>query len=458
MYSLSPFLAAYSTTLPWFIFFRSTTFIGVCVEFIAAITWLAEVFEDKKERERWLGITQAFASLGGIIVTLVSTWIGQNIESLPKIGFPLPPIEGVTTPGTWRWVLATGLFPAIPIAILLPFVPESRVWKEKRAAGTLKRPSIKELFAPQYIRLTLVTALLSACAYGIAFGALQLTPRLVAPGLPELKSASAELKPLRAEMKKLNDEFDKATTPEDKKAIRKQIGALAAKQKAPDREVKELGERVQLYQEVGGLIGRILLAVLIIWGFSRVLILKVFQVPALALVPLTFLMFYHQGGTIFLLAYGVCGLLTVAQFRYFGEYLPKVFPLHLRGTGGSFATNVGGRMIGTSMAVVTSNLVAPMLAGKGPITPDIMAQSAGYVAHGHRRHRPDRGFLLARTQGRNDGVKRRECGGTAAAFGLLPRLAVGSWLIQRHSLQSLSIAERQRSTEAVAWPKHSYSQ
>ena len=76
----------------------------------------------------------------------------------------------------------------------------------------------------------------------------------------------------------------------------------------------------------------------------------------------------------------MCGLLTVAQFSYFGEYLPKVFPLHLRGTGGSFATNVGGRMIGTSMAVVTSNLVAPMLAGKGPITPDIMAQSAGYVA------------------------------------------------------------------------------
>ena len=57
------------------------------------------------------------------------------------------------------------------------------------------------------------------------------------------------------------------------------------------------------------------------------------------------------------------GFLTVAQFSYFGEYLPKVFPLHLRGTGGSFATNVGGRMIGTSAAFVTTNLVAPRLAG-----------------------------------------------------------------------------------------------
>jgi hypothetical protein len=60
MYSLSPFCAAFATSLPMFVFFRSTTFIGVCVEFVAAITWLAEVFPDKKDKEKWLGITQAF--------------------------------------------------------------------------------------------------------------------------------------------------------------------------------------------------------------------------------------------------------------------------------------------------------------------------------------------------------------------------------------------------------------
>ncbi|MCC6509827.1 MAG: MFS transporter [Pirellulaceae bacterium] len=380
VYSFSPFLAAYSTTLAWFIFFRSTTFIGVCVEFIAAITWLAEVFEDKKQRERWLGITQAFASIGGVFVTLVSTWIGKNQSSLPDFGFPLQ--GSGSAPGTWRYVLATGLLPAIPIAILLPFVPESRIWKEKRAAGTLQRPKISALFAPEYLRLTIVTALLSACAYGIAFGALQLTPRLITPGLPEMAQASEELKPIRAEAKKLNEQFDKAETKEEKDAVRKQLGALAAKQKAPDSEIKEMGEKVQLYQEMGGLIGRIILAALIIFGISRVLLLKLFQVPALVMIPLTYMLLYHQGGSAFLLAYGVCGLLTVAQFSYFGEYLPKVFPMHLRGTGGSFATNVGGRMVGTSMAVVTSNLVAPILAGKSPVTPDIMAQSAGYVATG----------------------------------------------------------------------------
>ena len=38
-------------------------------------------------------------------------------------------------------------------------------------------------------------------------------------------------------------------------------------------------------------------------------------------------------------------------------------------------------MIGTSMAVVTTNLVAPYLAGAADkVTPMIMAQAAGYVA------------------------------------------------------------------------------
>ncbi len=169
------------------------------------------------------------------------------------------------------------------------------MWREKKAAGTLKRPSITALFAPEYLRLTIVTALLSACAYGIAFGALQLTPRLITPGLPELAQAAEEMKPIRAEIIKLNKQYDTVATDEEKAAIKKQIGGLMKKQEKPDGEVKELGERVQLYQEMGGLIGRIILAVLVIWGMSRVLLLKCFQVPALVMIPLTYMMLYHQG-------------------------------------------------------------------------------------------------------------------------------------------------------------------
>lgn len=380
VYSLSPFLAAYSTTLGWFIFFRSTTFIGVCVEFVAAITWLAEVFEDKKQRERWLGITQAFASLGGILVTAVNVWILSNIKDLPHFGLPLAP--NGAEPASWRFLLCTGLLPAIPIAILLPFVPESRIWKERRAAGTLKRPKISALFAPEFRRVTIVTAMLSACAYGIAFGALQLTPLRIAPGLPELAEQSKALGPLRKEAAALNKAYDetKADSPE-RKLIKDQLRENKKKQDPLNTEVKEVGNTVQFYQEIGGLTGRILLACLIIFGISRVMLLKVFQIPALFMIPIAYFILYKTGGASFYWTYGICGLLVVAQFSYFGEYLPKVFPLHLRGTGGSFATNVGGRMIGTSMAVVTTNVVAPYLAGAADkVTPMVMAQAAGYVA------------------------------------------------------------------------------
>ncbi|MCA1963662.1 MAG: MFS transporter [Prosthecobacter sp.] len=378
MYSLSPFCAAFATSLPVFVFFRSTTFIGVCVEFVAAITWLAEVFPDKKDKEKWLGITQAFASLGGLLVTGVSVWISKHGADLPHLGLPLG--LGATDPASWRYLLMTGILPAIPIALLLPFVPESKVWKERRAAGLLKRPSFGALFAPELRRVTLVTAALSACAYGIAFGALQVTVARVTPGLPELKETSKVLAPLRKEAESLNLELNKLS-PQDpaRKELMAKIKENFGKSKPHNDKIKEMADKVQLRQELGGLVGRILLAGLLIWGVSRVALLRIFQIPALVLLPLTYFKLFEQGGAAFLWAYGICGLLTVAQFSYFGEYLPKVFPMHLRGTGGSFATNVGGRMIGTSMAFVTTSFVAPMLAGSGPLLPSHVAMAAGYV-------------------------------------------------------------------------------
>jgi hypothetical protein len=62
------------------------------------------------------------------------------------------------------------------------------------------------------------------------------------------------------------------------------------------------------------------------------------------------------------------GLFTVGQFSFWGNYLPRVYPIHLRGTGESFAANIGGRMIGTSFAMVTSQLalVMPVDTGSAP--------------------------------------------------------------------------------------------
>ena len=81
-----------------------------------------------------------------------------------------------------------------------------------------------------------------------------------------------------------------------------------------------------------------------------------FQIPGLILMPLVF---GWAARTVWSCSYPamfLAGFFTVAQFSFWGNYLPRVYPVHLRGTGESFAANIGGRMIGTSFAWVTATL------------------------------------------------------------------------------------------------------
>src|SRR4029078_11678538 len=68
LYAISAFAAGFSTTIEMLLFLRCTTFIGVCVEFVAAVAWLAELFSDPRQRENVLGYTQAFSSFCGLLV------------------------------------------------------------------------------------------------------------------------------------------------------------------------------------------------------------------------------------------------------------------------------------------------------------------------------------------------------------------------------------------------------
>ena len=74
LYALSTLGSGYTNSMTWLLVLRCTTFIGVCVEFVAAVAWLAELFPDPKQREKVLGYTQAFSSLGGIMATVLITW------------------------------------------------------------------------------------------------------------------------------------------------------------------------------------------------------------------------------------------------------------------------------------------------------------------------------------------------------------------------------------------------
>lgn len=323
LYAFSAFASGFVTSAGWLLFFRCTTFIGVCVEFVAAVAWLAELFPDPKRREAVLGYTQAFSSVGGLLVT------GAYYLAV-TYGDSFPAIYGAHS--AWRYTLISGVIPALPLIIIRPFLPESPLWQQKKDAGTLERPSFRELFAPQLRSTTLVTTLLVACSYAAAFGAIQHTPRMV-PGLPEVAGTD-------------------------------------------DVTREQAVSEVQGFQEVGGLLGRFFLAFLAVRIVSRRGLLRVFLAPGLIIIPLVFL--FPARNDLDLLKWGIllAGLLTVGQFSYWGNYLPRVFPTHLRGTGESFAANVGGRMIGTSAAVVTTTL-ATYMPGSAPTK---LAYAAAVVA------------------------------------------------------------------------------
>jgi len=116
VYAFSALAAGFAASLPALLFFRCTTFIGVCVEFVAAVAWLAELFSNPKQREAVLGYTQAFSSLGGVMVSGMAVLIAKTSASLPAI---------YGGHANWRYLLISGLIPAVPLIIIRPFLPES---------------------------------------------------------------------------------------------------------------------------------------------------------------------------------------------------------------------------------------------------------------------------------------------------------------------------------------------
>ena len=328
IYAFSAMAAGYSTSVEMLLILRSTTYIGVFVEFVAAVAWIAELFDDPKQREAALGYTQAFSSVGGLMVTGAYALAVAYADSLPAI-------HGVHSP--WRYTLISGVIPALPLIIIRPFLPESPAWQAKKAAGTLRRPSIAALFTPELRRTTIVTTIMFAFAYGAAFGAIQHMPRIV-PGLEEVRTL-------------------------------------------PVPQQQQTASLVQAFQEVGGLVGRFVLAFLAIRIVSRRKLLHIFQLPGMIIVPLVF--FYGGTTDLSLAKAGMffAGLFTVAQFSFWGNYLPRVYPTHLRGTGEGFAANIGGRMLGTGFAFVTTQLTNVMPGASAPTRLAYAAALVGFLVY-----------------------------------------------------------------------------
>ena len=344
IYAIAAFLSGFSTSIGMLLVLRCFVFIGVCVEFVAAIAWLAELFPEPKRREKVLGYTQAFSSIGGLLVAFANGLAVSYAASLPSIGgFG---IEGITDPhAPWRYTLMSGVIPAIPLILVRPFLPESPIWQQKKNAGTLKRPSIAALFAPELRRTTIVTTVMFAMSYGAAFGAIQQIPQIV-PGLPEVREMVQGLKPPQARL------IEQATA-----------------------------SSVTKVQEVGGLVGRVIMAWLALIIVSRQRLIRTFQIPGLIVMPVVFAVIATSSLSWLYVGIFVAALFTVGQLSFWGNYLPRVYPVHLRGTGESFAANIGGRLIGTSFAWVTATLAVTPDRAYAPTKVALVAAGVGFSVY-----------------------------------------------------------------------------
>jgi predicted MFS family arabinose efflux permease len=328
LFCFSALGTGYSTSALQLLIYRCITFVGVSVEFVAATAWLAELFPDRDQRETILGTTQIFASTGGVLMS-VASYLSISF------GHFLPAIHGEHE--AWRYTILFGILPGIPLLVVRPFLPESPIWQRKREERTLQRPSILELFRPEFRKAALLSCFMMACAYAASFGMLQHFARII-PGAPEVR-----------------------------------ILAHTDQQK--------IVSYLQGVQEVGSLFGRILMAILAIFILSRKRLLHIFQGPGLLLIPLVVLLPAMRDGAMPAWGIFVLGTVSVAQFSFWGNYLPTLFPTHLRGTGESFAANVGGRMLGTSAALITTALVAYMPGGTAARQLGYAAGIVGFLAY-----------------------------------------------------------------------------
>lgn len=279
---------------------RCVTIIGVSTEWIAAAAWIAELLPDRRRREAVLGFTQAMSGVGVFLVACVyylSVTYGQHWPAIAD------------THAGWRYALVFGAVPVLPLLLARLGTPESARWLQLQARGSRMRPSFRELFRPQLRRVTIVSTVLVASIYGLGYATVSQMPRIV-PGL------------------------------------------------AGVRDLPRIGQEqtisfVHFMQDFGGLVGRFAVAFLAITWLTRRQVLRTFQVPALIVVPLLFATAPYLNLTALACGALLGGVLVNGQINFVGNYLPQMYPTHLRGTGESFAISIGGRVIGAAAAFFT---------------------------------------------------------------------------------------------------------
>ena len=170
IYAFSALAAGFSTNIWQFLFFRCTTWIGVCVEFVAAVAWLAEIFT-RSEAARACARLHAGVLVGrrdaghrrrtrgssrNATIAAADLRRSRSVALHADVG---------RHPGA-----AADHHPAVPAGV-------AGLAAEEDAPARCGGRASPSSSVPRCGASTIVTTLMFAMAYGAAFGAIQQMPQ-----------------------------------------------------------------------------------------------------------------------------------------------------------------------------------------------------------------------------------------------------------------------------------------
>ena len=190
IYAVAAFASGFSTSIGMLLLLRCFVYVGVCVEFVAAVAWLAELFPEPKRREKVLGYTQAFSSLGGLLVATANGLCVAYTTTLPgnrRLRAERRHRGSTCAVAVHADVGRAAGDSADPRQTLSPRIASVAPEEGRRHARAAEH---RGAVLPALRRTTIVTTLMFAMVYGATFGALQQVPQIV-PGLSEVRERTA---------------------------------------------------------------------------------------------------------------------------------------------------------------------------------------------------------------------------------------------------------------------------
>jgi MFS family permease len=285
MYAVGTALCAVAPNMWVLMLFRIVASLGIGGEWAAGASMVAEVVPEKRRVEAG-AILYTSAPMGLFLATYVTFWV-----------------QGVLLPGSpetaWRYVFLFGLIPAAAAFFVRMFIREPERWE--RVADTA-HPTIKELFSPAVIRITL-SGLSMALIALVMWWACNAFISVIASGLAQAEGA--------------------------------RLGLATEAVTVLSEEWKKLATNCF---NIGGLIGT-LLTIPIAKHLGRKPMFAIYFILSAASLFGTFGLDLDPHTRLY--GYFFIGLTVFGVFGSFTYYLPELFPTRLRGTGAGFCYNAG---------------------------------------------------------------------------------------------------------------------